>query len=58
MLSTEAPTEFGGNFALSVEKPWRLCEIEVYVAVFNGNRRIDCFLIIPSKATFCMGFSG
>jgi hypothetical protein len=57
-LSTEAPTEIGGNFALSVEKRWRLCEIGVYVAVFDGNRRIDCFLINPFKATVCMGFSG
>ncbi len=58
MLPTEALTEFGGNFALSVEKRRRLCEIEVCAGVLRGNRSIDYFLIDSLQSTVFMGFSG
>jgi len=57
-LSTEAPTDFGGNFSGSVENRWNPREFGVCGRISGGKRRIGQYLINPLKAAICMACSG
>ncbi|MCP1442991.1 hypothetical protein J3D54_002123 [Pseudomonas sp. GGS8] len=57
-LSTEAPTDFGGNFAGSVENRLNPREFGVFGRINEGKRQIEQYLINPLKATICKVCSG
>jgi hypothetical protein len=56
-LSTEAPTDFGGNFPLNVENPLKPRNFRVYEEMAVPKWRFDHFLIKASKAPFRMAYS-
>jgi len=57
-LSTEAPTDFGGNFVATVEKCWELWEIGLCAGIISLKRLIDHLLINSLQTTFHMACSG